>query len=755
MLDHAARCRVRNLSNVGHGATVEEDRSGMKRALSVTGKPRDYVGDSHVWLWSRGTGVGPYPCISALQALEFVTEEYIRAGVPPSALTAIMLESANNLAMPALALGVLVRHLEVAGEAIDPFLVEPLVWQWEFSRAINDQTSGLAARIPELPNPERRGWSLREVSMMLTLHATGDRIGHLKSLGDRLLVNARADVDGDSSAGAREHLAAVQSWAGSLDRSSYEVKQENDRILIQPGVDPEVERLLEATNADLRRTNDAIGLTVRYAHVRRNGGRAPDVGTEALVADLAIARGLLDDSPQSVGFSVDGPVAVAASAVELHLDGRANVPDDVLAWSATVLLQVAEEVAGAADDPFGDSFFSQGADRSAARALPFLLLPAARELRTALGVHGSDEVDELIELSRAVSVKGPSESRLAYARALDAVWAAPCDRAHLYGRCHHAIALDLVTESFLDSVVGPWDSEAQRRLIVRLDPPAASSLDALNGDDIDVRRLTPALRATGAAAINSTCCDEAARAALRSLLAAHQRAMLAYEHGYHHSRSDSLVAARAALWQSIDDRDDVVLEYVRNYIENARVLAEGLQAIAAAAEERADAGQHGRRLWPRIMDLVLDAAEVNPKVFTERTWGDYAEAALIPNPAAEWGYLTIELAGEPYRWRSLLSWAQQVDRWLEATTTSSRMNIDHLVIAVRELDLLDQIEQGLGWIERIVARSGSNCASTFTLPEWLRENRADLVTEDQVARWQRIVDLLVVAGDGRVADLAD
>lgn len=230
--------------------------------------------------------------------------------------------------------------------------------------------------------------------------------------------------------------------------------------------------------------------------------------------------------------------------------------------------------------------------------------------------------------------------------------------------------------------------------------------------------------------------------------------MLAYEHGYHHSQSDSLVAARAALWQAIDDRYDVVLEYVRNYIENSRVLAEGLQAVAAAAEERADAGQHAHRIWPTIMDLVLDGAEANSKVFTERTWGDYAEAALIPNPAAEWGYLTIELSRPPHRWRNPLSWAPQVDRWLGAIART-RMSIDHLVIAVRELDVADQIEQGLRWIERIVAESGSNCASTFTLPKWLHERRADLITDDQIARWQRVVDLLVVAGDSRVADLAD
>ncbi|HEX7069272.1 MAG TPA: hypothetical protein VF190_00635, partial [Rhodothermales bacterium] len=316
MLDHAARCRVRTLSDLRYGEPLDQDRTGMKRMLSIAGEPREYVGDGHVWLWYRGTGVGPYPCMSALQALEFVTEEYIRAGIPPHVLTTIMLEDAHNLAMPALALGVLIRHLEVAGEAIDPYLVEPTIWQLEFSRAVNE-TSGLAARIPELPNPERRGWNLREVSVMLTLRAEGDRIAQLRVLGERLLANAAAEVGDDTSPAAREHLAAVRNWAASLDRAAYEVRQEDDRLLIQQVVDPEVEEVLGDTNADLRRTNDSLGLTVRHAHVRDNGGRAPDIEAEALAADIALARELLNNPPQSVGFSADGPVAAAASAVEL------------------------------------------------------------------------------------------------------------------------------------------------------------------------------------------------------------------------------------------------------------------------------------------------------------------------------------------------------------------------------------------------------------------------------------------------------
>lgn len=755
MLNHAARCRVRILSDLRYGPPVDTEAGQFRHCLSITGEPRDYIGDGQVWLWYRGTGVGPYPCMSALQALEFVTEELIQAGVQPDFLTAILLDGAESLAMPALALGILVRHLETAGTALDPFLVEPAVWGFEFGRAVSDQASGLAARTPGLAHDERRSWSLREVSMMLVLAAEGDRVERLKTLGQQLQANASAQIEDPSSPGALEHLAAVRNWAAALDRSAYELQQEGDRILIQQAVDPEVEQVLEETNADLRRSSDATALIVRHAHVRDKGGRAPDITDEALSADLAKAKELLEHPPQTgLGGSPDGPVAVAASAVELHLTDRVIVPQEDLLWSASVLLQVAEGVAERPDAAFDNSLFSQAADRSAARALPFLLLPKAADLRRDIGVGGRDDTDDLISLARAIASRAPNEVRLAYARGLDAVWAAPCDLDHLHGRCHHRVALDLVTDTFLDSVFGPWDIEAQHRPIVRLDPPHAASLDALTGGDIYVRALTPAIRATGSAAASTACCADEASQALKSLLAAHQRGMLALKHSYHHSHSDTLVAARAALWQATGGRDDFLLSYVDGYLDNSRLLTEGMQAIAAAADERADAGEQAHRLWPQIMDRVLDFAEKHPRVFTGRTWGDYAEAHLIPNPSADWHYLTIELAGQPYRWRNLLTWSPQVDRWLE-TITGTRMSIDHLVVAVRELDVADQVDSGLRWIERIVERSNESCANTFTLPEWLRERRADLVTDEQLARWQRAVDLLVVAGDSRVADLAD
>jgi hypothetical protein len=755
MLDHSARYRVKTLSGLYDAPSDSENSSAT--VLSITGEPREYVGDGHTWLWYRGTGVGPYPCMSALQALEFVTEEFVDAGVEPEQLTEIMLDGARNLAMPALALGVLVRHLESAGRAIDPFLSEPAVWHLEFSRATSEH-GGLAAQLPDLANPDRRGWSLRETGMLLALRSDDERAAQLKAIGERLNANARAQVLDPSAPGVQEHLAAVQGWAASLDRDKFEITEQDGYLVAQQSPDAAVEEVLGAPNADLRRTNDAYGLLARHARVRETGGRAPATDSETLATDVALARDLMENPPATASFAMDGPVATAASAIELHLLSQATVTDDDLLWSATVLLQVANDVAKRGDDEHEDSFYDQGPDRSAARALPFLLLPAASDLRTALSITNSDEIDELVALMRAVAVTGVNETRLAYARALDFVWRTPCDTAHLYGRCHHQIAFALVTESYLDARLGTWDSDGQRRATVRLDPPRAATLDGVEGGDLRVRRLTAPIRAHGAAAISEACCASKARPALSSLLAAHQRAMKAHDHGYHHSDSDSLVTARAALSQSAHGDDDVLLNYVRGYIENPQMLAEALGVISAAAEERAELGAHACRLWPAIMDLVLDAADADAdadrRVITEHPWGEYVEAALIPNSTTPSLPLTHERTGDLPQWRDLFAWAPHVERWL-VTITRARMSIDQLTVAVRELDVADQIEQGLLWVEAVVTGSGENCAFTYTLPDWLRERRADLVTEDQVARWQRIVDLLVVAGDHRVSDLAD
>ncbi|WP_157183934.1 hypothetical protein [Nocardia takedensis] len=66
-----------------------------------------------------------------------------------------------------------------------------------------------------------------------------------------------------------------------------------------------------------------------------------------------------------------------------------------------------------------------------------------------------------------------------------------------------------------------------------------------------------------------------------------------------------------------------------------------------------------------------------------------------------------------------------------------------------------EIDIGWLWMERLLDRCEAIRARSHALPSWLRQTRDHLSPGDQNARWQRIIDMVVVAGDGRVADLAD
>ena len=168
LLNHAARIRARKLTRLDQDERpFESDAVGpYESELKITGARQLYVGDEHVWRWYRGTAVGPYPCFSALQALEQVCDQRIKKGLPIKSLVVILLDRCENLAMVGLIVGLLVRHLEQANILLDSYLAEPLIWQHESARVVHE-ASGLAAGSEGLVEPERRKWSLREAAMFM------------------------------------------------------------------------------------------------------------------------------------------------------------------------------------------------------------------------------------------------------------------------------------------------------------------------------------------------------------------------------------------------------------------------------------------------------------------------------------------------------------------------------------------------------------------------------------------------------------
>lgn len=211
------RLRARTLAGLhrGYGAPINDgDLDEYRTELDITGVRRNYVGDGHVWLWYRGSGVGPYPCMSALQALERVCDQLIEIDVPIVNIVATLLDGCENLAMVGLVVGLLVRNLERADRLLDTYLADPMIWQHEFGRVVSE-SSGLAATSDDIVGAERRTWPMREAAMHLVLRADDARAAELRTIGEQLVENARRLIGGASdhaAEGAAEarHDAALE-----------------------------------------------------------------------------------------------------------------------------------------------------------------------------------------------------------------------------------------------------------------------------------------------------------------------------------------------------------------------------------------------------------------------------------------------------------------------------------------------------------------------------------------------------------------
>ena len=580
LLNHAARIRVGKLARLDQGdrPLVSDTLGPYESELDIAGARGLYVGDEHVWRWYRGTGVGPYPCLSALQALERACDGRIDAGAPIGTLVSILLDGCKNLAMVGFIAGLLVRHLKSARNLLDPYLAEPLIWHYEFARVVNE-AGGFAAGSEGASAPERRSWSLREAALFLVLRANGERAAELRALGETLVANARrligqerehspTEVESDTEF-AEQQLVQVRAWASTLDRDGYETHKAKDGFYVQAEPPDDVAQALQGKNRDLELATEAIRLFVRYDIEPKKEFAGP-IGHDELVADMATARKLLENPQSSGAFGPwDTSALVAAAALEAHLLDGAVLPEEALSCAAEIVLRIGEGEAWPRQFEFEDTFFESGADRSASRVLPLLLLPAATQLRAVLDEEDGWTTFERafragVNLARAVA----DEVRLHLARGLDHVWKTSCVRD---GHCHHELGSWIATETMRICVLGAWDPETGRRSVLSLEEPVAESLAGVDPDSILVSRLDAAIRALAPAAMAGICVSSQARDLLLALLAAQRRSLLAYEHdGDPDSRgSHTLVSARALLTLAKDGDDAAIYEHIDAYADNS------------------------------------------------------------------------------------------------------------------------------------------------------------------------------------------
>lgn len=756
ILNHAATARARSL--VGdyryYGQVQDSDLDRYRTELGITGAQHVYVGDSGTWNWYRGTGVGPYPCMSALQALERVCDDIVGMGVPLDLMIPMLLDGCDNVAMVAFVVGVLVRHLDKAGTLLDRFLAEPDVWHFEFARIVHEY-GGLRGSSEGIVGADRRVWSLREAATSQVLAAGPERAEELRLVGQQLVEKVRRRLEqlGDAvpADAAEMELSTARAWASGLDRSTYTMQKTDGGYLFESHPPAEVAAVLSAGMSGVLRSQEAMRLTVRY-HVKQEDGTAEPITTEDLVADLNSAVTLLDDPTELDAMGWDAPAAVAAYALTQHLGHGQPLPDDSVKIAADIVLRVGEHELPQRDHYIAESYFSQGADRSAARVLPLLITPTSGHLRRL--VDGADGTTAYARAEAAVTGLAHAnvlQTRLFLARGLDHVWASPC--AHDAACPHHA-ALRTTIDLMRDCVRGPWNMEHQEHPIEVLDDPVVDTLRAVADDRIYVSRLDAAIRALGPAAVAGICVSSDARALLDALLDVQRRALLAHERGTDDRGTHSLAAARAIL--TLND-DDAILSHIDAYVDNSTVLDQALRAFSAAAEENTLRADTAHRVWPSVVERVIDAHNAGHAPFKSEFHGrDYTLAALLPTPAGEGTYLHTEVAGKPIVWWDPVAWQATVDRWL-GVAGGKPTCVDNLVrFVASSLPVAEQARVGVSWVARAVLTDPAAVASRcFSLTNWLVEIRTAAEDAGLASDWQRTVDALVVAGDTRLAPYSE
>ena len=439
---------------------------------------------------------------------------------------------------------------------------------------------------------------------------------------------------------------------------------------------------------------------------------------------------------------------VAAVALEAHLLGGADLEDDALSFAADTVLRIGEGEAWPRQFEFDDTFFEQAADRSAARALPLLLLPIDSRLRAVI-----DKADGWMALERAaragINLAGAvsNEVRLHLARGLDHVWSRPCAAD---GDCHHEAGLRIATETMRRCRLGGRARATGRRSILALEEPITESLARADAHSILASRLDAAIRALAPAAAAGICVSTRARDLLSTLLGAQRRSLLS------HGRRDTdlrgthtLVSARALLTLAEHSDDAAIYEHINAYAENWALLGTLLRALSAAAEETPDRAATASRIWPSIVRHVLalhESHQSDHARFHDQQDVDTVLAALIPNAAYEGQYLYREVQEDPIAWWEPLAMRSEVEAWLRAAAGTATC-VDQLVSFLRVLTPEDQVRTGLPWVSRLVLGDPAGVASvTYRLPNWLVETRASAADAGLLDRWQQLVDALVVAG---------
>lgn len=746
MLQRAATDRVQRLLELDRHS--ERPTMEMGAQMALLGSPsRWYTGDSHVWYWYRGSSVGPYPCMSALLALEAVMDELVRAGLKVRRVATWLLRNAQTLATPGLLYGFLVRHIEQVTDELDDFLACPEVWELEFERTVHEGGLHIQGRDPDdLAGRHRRRWTPANVAAHLVITAAqqGDDAAHdrLRNVGRRLL----------EAGGGADAPAQLKQFAAGLDWNSYEVHPRENGYVIQVKAPDEVEEALAAVRAKSDLTMRMYGLMQRYrvreiAPYRSAPADLPD--EEQLAADLEAADEMIDqlaDSPlDRLRLSLAG---LAAALVHAAAGGK-TAETELLRGAVDLLISSAVHPY-LGDFPMDRTIYPDGADRKAALVLPSALLMLARSADDGPPPLGDEVSQEALEEAlRASATSLFLEVRWNAAEGVRKVLDHSCGRLP-DGRCWHEAVWDAIEEGARSTALGEFRN--YRREVESLEGDLAEALQGRPDQDLMLTHIASAAASVLHAAASGSCVQDRAARLLPVLLDAYARAARHWAEGDYDWPQEQQVAFASAVLRLGSGADGSIIVGLATRLRTSPYgLGDLLGGLIIAAtyesEHIAVLGEH----WPALMQLGIESAGEADR--SDRWGTEELVRKLVPSPATLAGdrdpHDQIERARA--RWPSLDAVSEHMDAWLKLAR-GGRWCVDALVGLLQTQPLPRQADPGLDWVRRlVVGDDGSARTSGFLLVEWLQSLReSNVLGATTWPNYRAIVDALVL-GDYRGA----
>lgn len=738
MLDRAACVRRETLSRLGADDDAEP---GLRLQLLDTGD-RLFVGDTHVWSWYRGSSVGPYPCTSALLALEMVADEFVLAGATPRRVVELLLQDATTLATPGLVYGFLIRHVEAVTDELDGFLASPDVWRLEFGRTVSERGFGIrGTEGPDIAKSERKSWTPREAAASLILAAVSRNdnaaLERLRLVGVRLV----------DAAGSETAPPEVRQWASCLDWECYSTTEVEGGLALEVTPPADVVEALASGADHARLVTDMYRLLSRYRTTMvkpYDASLAAPPGEDELAGDFECGMQLEKELEQQPLGMLRSALSGLACAVLNQAAEGAPVPSGSVVWAESLLVDAAIHP-DLGEFPTSGSMFSDGADRTAALCLPLALDSGVRA--AAASQVGPDGVDR-IQLETALVAGMTSfhdEVRLYAAQGIGSALEMECGSLS-DGGCIHEPVWVAIEAGARAVLIGAHDGSGQgARQTIQGD--LATVLDECAPEALVLSGLVPALISTLDATHNSQCLAERARALLPSLLCAYARAECHYSLHNFDRRDGGAAVAAAVLRASGSEGATTIEEFGAHLRPSAGALSAFLNGLAVVATYEQSAVGALASCWPNLMNLGFAVlAEVDSA--EDRYGREDLIRHLIPSPSPSTyvGDIDELLAIARSNWLPVTAIAGRIDEWLELARGDMSC-VDALVGFLEAQSAGVQAKPGLEWVRRIVVSDdGSALTSGITLPGWLgRLRESDGVPPSAVPNYRAIVDALVLS----------